>query len=229
MRTLWASVAGSHAWKMATPSSDIDIVEVVIDDTKDIFIGKGMSRPKVYNQDSKIEPSPEVKKLINDVGQGGWRKDKYDVTQMEIGHLCDQLKKGNINAMWAVMSPIHTKSEDLEKLKGFVQLNLSVVTWKSVKGCVLNLADKNTDKKLKVAMRMIMQFYTMMDEERVVFDPVVETPSLETIQELVDSIDLRILKGDNKIERPIDEQDFDNYLLLLREDNYDKEQEFNIR
>jgi hypothetical protein len=31
---------------------------------------------------------------------------EYDFSYLEIGHFCHQLKKGNINMMWALLSPI---------------------------------------------------------------------------------------------------------------------------
>jgi predicted nucleotidyltransferase len=85
---LFRTEVGSGMWGMNDLSSDIDIITVYKTPTRDILMGK--------RQTNVIKP--QRKYYVGDV--------EIDEQFMEIGHLINLLCKGNINALWAVTSPI---------------------------------------------------------------------------------------------------------------------------
>lgn len=83
MNELFRTCIGSHIWKMNHMYSD-----------KDIAI--------VYAMDSQ-------KLLLSQIPKGKQKyveEDNMDITYYEIGHVVHNLIKGNVNFIWAVMSPI---------------------------------------------------------------------------------------------------------------------------
>ena len=235
MRTLWASVVGSHAWNMQRPDSDIDIIEVVIDGARDFFTGNGMTKNVEIHETSGKELGYDVKRLMDVIGNKGGRVDKYDVTQMEIGHLIDLLKKGNINAIWAVMSPVQSTTTGikimvLDPLKKIVLDTLSFKTWKSVKGCVYggNMGKKREhgllvcdgEKKPKSAKRILEQFNTMLNTGEITFPTIKNVPAMAELNEMIARIDARIDSGEHVLKTEIDTGAFDQFLFELRRAEY---------
>lgn len=79
---------GSQMWGMSDLSSDHDLVVIYSESTMDILKGRS------------IHPTLPSKHHI-------WINDQeYDFSYLEIGHFCHQLKKGNINMIWVLLSPI---------------------------------------------------------------------------------------------------------------------------
>ncbi len=90
MKTLFVSCVGSHMWGMQSPESDIDLVMIYIAPTKRILRGERIP--------------PTIRQEI--AARGG---EVYDTLGWEIGHLINQLIKGNVNAIWYVTSPLIIK------------------------------------------------------------------------------------------------------------------------
>lgn len=79
---IWRTTVGSHMWKMNHEGSDIDIFEVFIQDMYEILAGR----------------------QIRGGEEEHWDHPKTDKTAYEIGHVIEQLQKGNINFLWGLMS-----------------------------------------------------------------------------------------------------------------------------
>ena len=113
---LFKTNVGSHMWGMNHAKSDVDIINVYQQDTKEILSGYPIDiarPPKTVEHDGK----------------------EYDHQFMEIGHLINLLLKGNPNAIWAVTSPIIIQdSQILEDLKGIVHSNLSKASYMPIRG-----------------------------------------------------------------------------------------------
>ena len=116
MKTLFISCVGSHMWGMQSQESDIDLVMIYIAPTRAILRGERIS--------------PTVRQQIT--ARGG---EIYDTLGWEIGHLINQLIKGNVNAIWYVTSPLVIKPSSIqEELSALVQANLCRQTYHSIKG-----------------------------------------------------------------------------------------------
>jgi len=61
MKTLWASIVGSHACGMQRPDSDIDINEIVIDSAFDFFTGNGMSKNIEIHENSLLKQEKTIR------------------------------------------------------------------------------------------------------------------------------------------------------------------------
>lgn len=83
---MWISLIGSHMWDMEIPESDIDRIFIYRAPTRKILDG------------SSIKSNLTQHKYVFE-GQ------EYDESGMEVGHLIHLLLKGNVNALWATMSP----------------------------------------------------------------------------------------------------------------------------
>jgi predicted nucleotidyltransferase len=116
MKNLFISCVGSHMWGMENEESDIDLVMIYIAPTRSILRGE------------RIRST--IRQEIAD--RGG---EVYDTLGWEIGHLINQLIKGNVNAIWYVTSPLHVKPSIVqEELSLLVQANLCRQTYHSIKG-----------------------------------------------------------------------------------------------
>ena len=88
MKNLFISCVGSHMWGMQNEESDIDLVMIYIAPTRSILRGERI--PSTIRQEI--------------AARGG---EIYDTLGWEIGHLINQLIKGNVNAIWYATSPLH--------------------------------------------------------------------------------------------------------------------------
>jgi len=116
MRTLFMTCVGSHMWHMENKESDVDLVVIYIAPTKSILRGEKVS--------ATISQRIEEKNGVI-----------YDTLGWEIGHLIDQLIKGNVNVIWNAASPLvllpTTTQEDLQAL---IVDNLCKETYRSILG-----------------------------------------------------------------------------------------------
>jgi predicted nucleotidyltransferase len=96
-RILFRTEVGSHMWKMGTPESDRDIITVYAESILPILEGRRISTGK-----------PQRSYTIHDFE--GTRE--VDEQFIEINHLINLLCKGNVNAIWAVTSPLIISSSD---------------------------------------------------------------------------------------------------------------------
>ena len=143
MKTLFISCVGSHMWGMQNLESDIDLVMIYIAPTKRILRGERIP--------------PTIRQEIAD--RGG---EVYDTLGWEIGHLINQLIKGNVNAIWYVSSPLVIKPSAIqEELSALVQANLCRETYHSIKGMAESQikseegAAKKPGKGYRTALRTI--------------------------------------------------------------------------
>ena len=101
-------------WGMQNEESDIDLVMNYIAPTRSILRGERI--PSTIRQEI--------------AARGG---EVYDTLGWEIGHLINQLIKGNVNAIWYVTSPLHVKTSPIqEELSCLVQANLCRETYQSI-------------------------------------------------------------------------------------------------
>ena len=205
MRSLYVSCVGSHMWGMNNEQSDIDLVMIYIASTRAILRGENF--PSTVRQ--QIAPrNGEI----------------YDTLGWEIGHLIDQLIKGNINAIWYATSPLVIKpSRVQEELSALVQSNLSRQTYHSIRGMAESQikSDETPEKKPKIpgkgyrtALRTINFGIKLLSEARICFAPVLHAPSAEEVMERMEQLDEAYLKSPLP-DRP-DEEDFREFLLKLR-------------
>ncbi len=165
METLFISCVGSHMWGMQNLESDIDLVMIYIAPTKRILGGERIP--------------PTIRQEIAD--RGG---EVYDTLGWEIGHLINQLIKGNVNAIWYATSPLVIKPSPIQKeLSCLVQSNLCRETYRSIKGMAESQiksegeAAKKPGKGYRTAMRTINFGITLLSEGRISFAPVLHTPA----------------------------------------------------
>jgi len=86
---VWRSTVGSHMWGMNHAGSDFDIFEVIIQNTHEVLAGRQIRGGKEEKSDN-----PPTDKTI-----------------YEIGHVVEQLQKGNINFLWGLVSPVSVYTE----------------------------------------------------------------------------------------------------------------------
>lgn len=205
MRNLYVSCVGSHMWSMNNEQSDIDLVMIYIAPTRAILRGE------------KI-PSTICQQIAPRNG------DIYDTLGWEIGHLIDQLIKGNINAIWYATSPLVIKPSRIqEELSDLVQSNLSRQTYHSIKGMAESQikSEETPEKKPKIpgkgyrtALRTINFGILLLSEGRICFAPVLHAPSSEEVMERMEQLEEAYLKSPLP-DKP-DEEAFRELLLKLR-------------
>jgi predicted nucleotidyltransferase len=160
MKTLFISCVGSHMWGMQNEESDIDLVLIYIAPTRALLRGERISLT--------------VRQQIT--ARGG---EIYDTLGWEIGHLINQLIKGNVNAIWYVTSPLVIKPSSIqEELSALVQANLCRQTYHSIKGMAESQIKseekmaKIAGKGYKTALRTIDFGIKLLSEGRICFAPV---------------------------------------------------------
>lgn len=116
---LFRTIVGSHMWGQHHSESDTDKFECYIFDTRSFMLGNTHNRCKDIKGDNE------------------------ETTSCEIGHIIEQLLKGNVNFLWGVMSPkwdlvatnIDPTFFDLRRVVGE---NLSKATMHSIRGFVIH-------------------------------------------------------------------------------------------
>lgn len=115
---LFITEVGSRMWGMEEFASDYDWVHIYQVPTRSILEGR------------KIPVTRPQKQYTDDHGR------LIDASFMEIGHLVQLLISGNINAIWAVTSPlvITDLSDARERLRKVVVSTLSRKSYHSIRG-----------------------------------------------------------------------------------------------
>lgn len=170
-KILFETVIGSHAWKMNTLDSDLDVFKCYISSTRDILLG---AIPKNYFESG----------------------DKIDVQTGEIGRVVEGLIKNNFNYLIAVHSPIvRSDCGILNSLRTLSIMNLSKQAYNSIHGLATqnyrkyiegnpNVSQKHCD----TIARSLHFGITLLREGKIVFAPSFgNTP--ETIKSLLDDLD----------------------------------------
>lgn len=208
MNTLFISSVGSHMWGMNSQESDIDLVMIYIAPTRSLLRGE------------KIMPT--MRQQIT--ARGG---EIYDTFGWEIGHLINQLIKGNINAIWYVTSPLVIKPSIIqEELSALVRANLCRQTYHSIKGMAesqIRSEEKSADKPriagkgYRTALRTINFGMKLLLEGKICFAPVLHAPGAEEVMEKLQQLD-EAYASSLLPDRP-DENAFREFLLRLRLEN----------
>jgi len=201
MKILFISCVGSHMWGMQIQESDIDLVMIYIASTRSLLRGERIS-PTVSQQITAR--SGEV----------------YDTLGWEIGHLINQLIKGNVNAIWYATSPLVIKPSSVrEELSALVQANLCRQTYHSIKGMaesqIKSEEKPNTlGKGYRTALRTINFGIKLLNEGKICFAPVSGAPGAEEVTIKMRQLD-EAYKTSRLPELP-DEDAFREFLLRLR-------------
>ena len=197
MKTLFISCVGSHMWGMQSVESDIDLVMIYIAPTRAILRGERIS--------------PTVRQQIT--ARGG---EIYDTLGWEMGHLINQLIKGNVNAIWYVTSPLVIKPSIVqEELSALVEANLCRETYHSVKGMAESQIKSEEKPRIagkgyRTALRTMNVGIALLSESRICFAPALCTPGAEEVMEK-----MRQLEEAYEASRLPDRSDEDAFRELL--------------
>jgi hypothetical protein len=201
MKILFISCVGSHMWGMQSEESDIDLVMIYIAPTRAILRGERIS--------------PTVRQQIT--ARGG---EIYDTLGWEIGHLINQLIKGNVNAIWYVTSPLVIKPSIIqEELSALVQDNLCRQTYHSIKGMAESQIKSEEKPRIvgkgyRTALRTINFGIKLLNQGKICFSPVLHTPGAEEVMEKMGQLQ-EAYEASLLPDLP-DEDAFREFLLRLR-------------
>jgi hypothetical protein len=204
-KTVFISCTGSHMWGMNTPESDIDLVIIYIAPTRSLLRGERIL--------------PTLRQRIT-----AHRGEIYDTLGWEIGHLINQLIKGNVNAIWYATSSLVVKPCAIqEELSAIVRANLSRATYHSLRGMaesqIKSEGKPESDPKIagkgyRTALRTIEFGIRLLSEGKISYSPAIGDPGAERVWEgmrrLEEAYELSPLPG-----RP-DEEAFRDFLMRLR-------------
>jgi predicted nucleotidyltransferase len=209
-KLLFITEVGSRMWGMEEISSD-----------HNLFICY-LTSASEYLRTGNFHPTKPQKSFDKDGVE-------YDVQQMEIGHLINLLIKGNVNAIWAVCSPIVVEKNDaLNWLRRITINHLSKASYHSIRGMALsqyNDAKKRADtrdpqKSLKTAMRTIWFGCNMLNGLGVKFTPVTENVTETMIGQGFTR--LQESYQNSQIREKPDENIFREFLLQIRLNEFRK-------
>jgi hypothetical protein len=201
MKTLFISCVGSHMWGMQNEESDIDLVMIYIVPTRVLLRGERIL--------------PTVRQEI--AAQKG---EIYDTLGWEVGHLINQLIKGNVNAIWYVTSPLVIKPSIIqEELSALVQANLCKKTYCSIKGMAESQIKSEEKPKIagkgyRTALRTINFGLKLLREGRISFAPVLHTPGAREVMERMSQLE-EAYEASLLPDLP-DEEAFRDFLMRLR-------------
>jgi predicted nucleotidyltransferase len=131
MKNLFITSVGSHMWSMQTPESDVDLMVVYQEGTRDILEGQRISQTlpdKSFMRDGML----------------------IDQKEQEIGHLVNKIVSGNINAIWTVCTPLVIQDHPyLRELREITKQNLSTSSYASTRGMTISQM-KDIEKRKQV-------------------------------------------------------------------------------
>ena len=201
---LFITEVGSRMWGMNNPDSDYDLFHV-------------FQQPSLeYLRTSTFEKTRAAKSYFEN-------EKEIDAQYMEIGHLVNLLKKGNVNAIWNVCSPIvHKNSEWLTKLQNVVINNLSKSSYASINGMahsqfndVIKRATVKDPLKSKATTMRTLQFgVTMLMNHKIEFKPPEDEVTNENIGKWFRYLD--IAKEKSMLPDETDPKPFEDFLYDIR-------------
>ena len=201
---LFITEVGSRMWEMETLSSDYDLFHVFQQPSSEYLRSNNFEKTRAAK--SYIENNREI-----------------DAQYMEIGHLVNLLKKGNVNAIWSVCSPIvHKNSDWLVKLRKVTVNNLSKSSYMSINGMAhsqLNDAIKRASvkdplKSKATAMRTLQFGVTMLMNHKIEFKPPEDEVTNENIGKWFRLLD--VAKEKSMLPDEVDGKPFEDFLYDIR-------------
>jgi predicted nucleotidyltransferase len=190
---------------MNSIESDIDLVMIYIAPTRSLLRGE------TVHSTIRQQIAPENGEI-------------YDTLGWEIGHLINQLIKGNINAIWYATSPLVIKpSRVQEELLDLVRANLCRETYHSIKGMAESqikseekpaIKPRIAGKGYRTALRTINFGIKLLSEARICFTPVLHAPSAGEVMVRMEQLE-DAYQNSPLPDRP-DEEAFREFLLRLR-------------
>jgi len=197
---LFKTNIGSHMWKMNHPKSDIDVAAVYLMDSRDFLLGKRIKGKQIQHEE-------------------------YDYTFYELSMVIEHLIKGNVNYLWAVMSPIILSKykSALQELRQIVSTNISKNCYNSISGLAkhniyhfIEKGDRESakyKKKLNVIGRTLKFGINALTWGKFLFDKV-DIQSEDELWELKNKLDAAY-KHSTLPEKPNPEP-FEKYLIKWR-------------
>jgi predicted nucleotidyltransferase len=208
-KTLFITEVGSFMWGMGTPESDHDYIQIFQQPTYDILAGYAFPTSKPHRE--FVENGVE-----------------YDYQYMEVGHLVNLLLKGNINAIWAVTSPIVVQEHcalDFDNLRRITLNNLSKASYASISGMASSqlldstrrpkATNMNKNKAYTTCLRTLNFGIRMFTTGELVYAPVNYVPSLAEIKVTFDETLRDAYKTTLLPDKP-NEHEFRDFLYYLR-------------
>ncbi len=202
VRTLFITCVGSHMWRMNAEDSDVDLAITYIAPTRAILRGEPISHT-----------IGQQKSIRNGI--------VYDTMGWEVGHLINQLLKGNINAIWYATSPIvPQRSVCQEELKYLIENNLCRNTYYSLAG-MADIQIKEGQKQngsgskgFMTALRTMNFGVELLSRGRLCYSPVRYIPELDEVEERKRRL-LDAYKSSHMPDLP-DKEVFREFLYKLR-------------
>jgi predicted nucleotidyltransferase len=201
---LFITEVGSRMWGMNKPDSDYDLYHVFQQPSSE------------YLRSSTFEKTRAAKSYI-------YEGKEIDAQYMEIGHLVNLLKKGNVNAIWNVCSPIvHMDSEWLVKLREIIINNLSKSSYASINGMahsqlndVIKRATVKDPLKSKATTMRTLQFgVTMLMNHKIEFKPPEDEVTNENIGKWFRLLD--VAKEKSMLPDEVNTKPFEDFLYDIR-------------
>jgi predicted nucleotidyltransferase len=159
-KVLFKTLIGSTMWGMDHPGSDRDVVAVYQQSTESILSGYRLETGKV--REILVEDGIET-----------------DYQYTEIGYLINLILKGNINAIWAVTSPVVVQDSNiLYLLRDITVNNLSKRIYASIKGTAIGQMNDEfklphlVDKKFRISLRTLNQGITLFETGKLEYQAV---------------------------------------------------------
>ncbi len=192
---LQVSETGSFMWQMQnfTPdhgTSDHDLVVIYRASTKDILKGRTINSTLPCKHHIMID------------------NQEYDFSYLEIGHFCHQLKKGNVNMIWALLSPIIIyRKPAINVLRDIIQqIHTADIIPSGVGMTISQLKDatkradvRPPEKSLKTAYRTAQFVFNHLKTSNWSFEPCTKAVTEANVMDLIDNI--KTIELNNRLDK----------------------------
>jgi hypothetical protein len=211
---VFVTEVGSGMWGMREISSDYDLVVVYAERSSDILAGR------------RYEPNlpSQHHVMLDDL--------EHDFQFMEIGHLIMLLKRGNINAIWATLSPIVVHSSKMHQMiVEYVNAYPTKAIMPSLEGMVKSqlsdsvkrAAARSPEKSILTAMRTVRFGQHLLTNQRYGFLPVTGEWSIEDVEKSLCELKIRMVQTEKLVEA-IPDDGLEKILLHYRIEQLASEQ-----
>jgi predicted nucleotidyltransferase len=183
---------GSFMWAMQNftddhGTSDHDLIVIYRASTKDILKGRSINSTLPCKHHIMID------------GQ------EYDFSYLEIGHFCHQLKKGNVNMIWALLSPLvvykqpvmHVLHDIISQVHTADIVSSGIgMTLSQLKDVTKRAEQRSPEKSLKTAYRTANFVLNHLTTGKFEFEPVLFDVTETDVMDLIDDIKTLELNDD---------------------------------